>query len=121
MGSEMCIRDSSDTGQPASNVIEQFPKTFATPELNLDVDDVKKFKMVEKFKEQMQFPDAEFNTIDGVRVTIGSSWGLMRASNTSPKLVFRFEAETEQDLIRIKNLFESNLKNIFPELNLDFS
>ena len=111
----------SDTGQPASNVIEQFPKTFATPELNLDVDDVKKFKMVEKFKEQMQFPDAEFNTVDGVRVSIGSSWGLMRASNTSPKLVFRFEAETEEDLKRIKNLFESNLKNIFPELNLDFS
>ena len=111
----------SDTGQPASNVIEQFPKTFATPELNLDVDDVKKFKMVERFKEQMQFPDAEFNTIDGVRVSIGSSWGLMRASNTSPKLVFRFEAETEEDLKRIKNLFESNLKNIFPELNLDFS
>ena len=55
----------SDTGQPTANVIEQFPKTFATPELNLDVDDVKKFKMVEKFKEQMQFPDAEFNTIDG--------------------------------------------------------
>ena len=111
----------SDTGQPASNVIEQFPKTFATPELNLDVDDVKKFKMVERFKEQMQFPDAEFNTIDGVRVSIGSSWGLMRASNTSPKLVFRFEAATEEDLKRIKNLFESNLKNIFPELNLDFS
>ena len=111
----------SDTGQPASNVIEQFPKTFATPELNLEVDDVKKFKMVEKFKEQMKFPDAEFNTIDGVRVSIGSSWGLMRASNTSPKLVFRFEAETEEDLKRIKNLFESNLKNIFPELNLDFS
>ena len=111
----------SDTGQPAANVIEQFPKTFATPELNLDVDDVKKFKMVEKFKEQMQFPDAEFNTVDGVRVSIGSSWGLMRASNTSPKLVFRFEAETEEDLKRIKNLFESNLKNIFPELNLDFS
>ena len=111
----------SDTDLPASNIVKQFPKTFTTPELNLDVDDLSKFKMVEKFKEQMQFPDAEFNTIDGVRVSIGSSWGLMRASNTSPKLVFRFEAETEEDLKRIKNLFESNLKNIFPELNLDFS
>ena len=71
---------------PASSIIGQFQKTFATPEINLNVDDVKKFKMVEKFKEQMQFPDAEFNTIDGVRVSIGSSWGLIRASNTSPKL-----------------------------------
>ena len=111
----------SDTDLPASSIIGQFQKTFATPEINLNVDDVKKFKMVEKFKEQMQFPDAEFNTIDGVRVSIGSSWGLIRASNTSPKLVLRFEAETKEDLKRIKDLFESNLKNIFPELNLDFN
>ena len=95
----------SDTGQPVSSVIEQFPKTFTTPELNLDVDDVSKFKMVEKFKEQMKFPDAEFNTIDGVRVSIGNSWGLMRASNTSPKLVFRFEAESKKDLEKIRSLF----------------
>ena len=111
----------SDTGKPVSSVIEQFPKTFTTPELNLDVDDVSKFKMVEKFKEQMKFPDAEFNTIDGVRVTIGSSWGLMRASNTSPKLVFRFEAESKKDLEKIRRLFALNLKNIFPDLTLDFN
>ena len=111
----------SDTGKPVSSVIEQFPKTFTTPELNLDVDDVSKFKMVEKFKEQMKFPDAEFNTIDGVRVSIGSSWGLMRASNTSPKLVFRFEAESKKDLEKIRSLFALNLKNIFPDLKLDFN
>ena len=111
----------SDTGQTVSSVIEQFPKTFTTPELNLDVDDVSKFKMVEKFKEQMKFPDAEFNTIDGVRVSIGSSWGLMRASNTSPKLVFRFEAESKKDLEKIRSLFALNLKNIFPDLKLDFN
>ena len=111
----------SETGQPASSVIEQFPKTFTTPELNLDVDDVSKFKMVEKFKEHMKFPDAEFNTIDGVRVSIGSSWGLMRASNTSPKLVFRFEAESKKDLEKIRSLFALNLKNIFPDLKLDFN
>ena len=111
----------SDTGQPVSSVIEQFPKTFTTPELNLDVDDVSKFKMVEKFKEQMKFPDAEFNTIDGVRVSIGSSWGVMRASNTSPKLVFRFEAESKKDLEKITSLFALNLKNIFPDLKLDFN
>ena len=45
----------------------------------------------------------------------------MRASNTSPKLVFRFEAESKEDLVVIKNLFESNLRDIFPELELDFN
>ena len=111
----------SDGEQPASKIIDQFPKTFSTPELNLNVTDESKFEMVDKFKDQMQFPESELNTIDGVRITLGNSWGLMRASNTSPKLVFRFEAESETGLKKIKDLFESNLKNIFPELNLDFN
>lgn len=111
----------SDGEQSASKIIDQFPKTFSTPELNLNVTDESKFEMVDKFKDQMQFPESELNTIDGVRITLGNSWGLMRASNTSPKLVFRFEAESETGLKKIKDLFESNLKNIFPELNLDFN
>ena len=111
----------SDANQSVSSMIEEFPKTFSTPELNLNVDDETKFDMVEKFKDQMQFPDAELNTIDGVRVSIGNSWGLMRASNTSPKLVFRFEAESEEDLKDIKNLFELNLRDIFPDLKLNFN
>jgi len=111
----------SDANQSVSSMIEEFPKTFSTPELNLNVDDASKFDMVEKFKDKMQFPDAELNTIDGVRVSIGNSWGLMRASNTSPKLVFRFEAESEEDLKEIKNLFELNLRDIFPDLELNFN
>ena len=111
---------SDDHGTVSSN-IEQFPKTFSTPELNLDVDDEEKFSMVEKFKEEMHFPDGELNTIDGVRISIRNSWGLMRASNTSAKLVFRFEAESEKDLKYIKDLFENNLRNIFPEIELDFN
>ena len=111
----------SDADQSVSSMIEEFPKTFSTPELNLNVDDETKFDMVEKFKDQMQFPDAELNTIDGVRISIGNSWGLMRASNTSPKLVFRFEAESEEDLKDIKNLFELNLRDIFPDLELNFN
>ena len=54
-------------------------------------------------------------------MTIGSAWGLVRASNTSPKLVFRFEAETEEELKEIKELFLDNLKRIFPDLSLNFS
>ena len=77
--------------------------------------------MVEKFKNEMSFPESDLNTIDGVRVTIGSAWGLMRASNTSPKLVFRFEAESDEELLQIKNLFEENLSRIFPDLSLNFN
>ena len=111
----------SDAESSSSEVINKFPKTFSTPELNLDVSDDEKFKMVEQFKSEMSFPNSELNTIDGVRVTIGSAWGLVRASNTSPKLVFRFEAETEEELKEIKELFLDNLKRIFPDLSLNFS
>jgi phosphomannomutase/phosphoglucomutase len=105
----------------ASDIIKKFPKTFSTPELNLDVTDDVKFEMVDRFKNEMSFPSAEFNTIDGVRVTIGSAWGLMRASNTSPKLVFRFEAETQKELEEIQGLFLQNLNRIFPNLPINFS
>jgi phosphomannomutase/phosphoglucomutase len=111
----------SDEESSSSEVINRFPKTFSTPELNLDVTDGEKFNMVEKFKSEMSFPDSEINTIDGARVTIGSAWGLVRASNTSPKLVFRFEAESEEELQGIKDLFLENLKRIFPDLELNFS
>ena len=106
--------------QTASEIIHEFPKTFSTPELNLEVDDSNKFKMVDDFIEGHDIHDAEKNTIDGIRISIGTAWGLLRASNTSPKLVFRFEAETQEDLNMIKGRFESNLKRIFPELELAF-
>ena len=105
----------------ASEIIKKFPKTFSTPELNLDVTDDAKFEMVDRFKNEMSFPGAEFNTIDGVRVTIGSAWGLMRASNTSPKLVFRFEAGTQKELEEIQDLFLQNLNRIFPNFPINFS
>lgn len=111
----------ANEGSSATEIIEKFPKTFSTPELNLTVSDETKFQMVEKFKNEMSFPESDLNTIDGVRVTIGSAWGLMRASNTSPKLVFRFEAESDEELLQIKNLFEENLSRIFPDLSLNFN
>ena len=111
----------SDDALSSSEVINKFPKTFSTPELNLEVTDDEKFDMIEEFKSKMSFPNSELNTIDGVRVTIGSAWGLVRASNTSPKLVFRFEAETEEELQGIRKLFLDNLETIFPDLPLNFS
>ena len=68
----------------------------------------------------MEFPNADINTIDGIRITIGDSWALMRASNTSPKLVLRFEGDTEDNLNQIKTLFEENFLRIFPDIKLDY-
>ncbi len=103
-----------------SELVNKIPSTHSTPELNLDVEDKEKFNIVNKFKSEMQFPNADINTIDGVRISIGNSWALIRASNTSPKLVLRFEGDTENNLNQIKKLFEDNFLRIFPEIKLDY-
>ena len=103
-----------------SEKMKEIPSTYSTPELNLNVKDEDKFTIVEKFKSKMEFPNADINTIDGIRITIGDSWALMRASNTSPKLVLRFEGDTEDNLNQIKTLFEKNFLRIFPDIKLDY-
>ena len=98
------------------NIFYDVPNLVSTPEINIPVSDDKKFEIVEKFIENSHFGDALIIDIDGIRVEFERGWGLLRASNTSPVLVLRFEAETENDLENIQNLFNQNLKSIDPEL-----
>ena len=100
------------------NIFYDVPNLVSTPEINIPVSDDKKFEIVEKFIENSHFDDALIIDIDGIRVEFERGWGLLRASNTSPVLVLRFEAETENDLEDIKNLFNQNLKSIDPRLNI---
>ena len=110
----------SDLDTSVSKLVEKIPLTHSTPELNLNVEDEEKFNIVEKFKLEMEFTNADINTIDGIRISIGNSWALMRASNTSPKLVLRFEGDTEDNLNQIKSLFEDNFLRIFPDIKLNY-
>ena len=110
----------TDLDISVSELVNKIPSTHSTPELNLNVKDEEKFNMVAKFKSEMEFSNAKINTIDGVRISIGNSWALMRASNTSPKLVLRFEGDTEDNLNQIRKLFENNFLKIFPDIKLDY-
>ena len=110
----------TDLDVSISELVNKIPSTHSTPELNLNVKDEEKFNMVEKFKSEMEFPNADINTIDGVRISIDNSWALLRASNTSPKLVLRFEGDTDDNLNQIKSLFENNFLRIFPDIKLDY-
>ena len=111
----------SDSNTNISELVKKYPTTFSTPELTLEVPDDEKFNMVNKFKSEMIFPGLEVNTIDGIRVSLGNSWALMRASNTSANLVFRFEGDTEDNLNKIKSLFEKNFLRIFPDNKLKYN
>ncbi|MEX2155232.1 MAG: phosphomannomutase/phosphoglucomutase [Gemmatimonadales bacterium] len=84
-------------GGPLSRLLAGLPRTFATPELRVDSPDEEKFAVVQRAAEHFaaKYP---VSTLDGVRITFPKGWGLLRASNTQPVLVMRFEAATPQAL-----------------------
>jgi phosphomannomutase/phosphoglucomutase len=104
-----------------STIFDQLPKAYSTPEININVDESKKFKIVEDFVLQSDFGKGEKITIDGLRVNFSDGWGLLRASNTTPKLVLRFEANSPERLDEIQNIFLNQLKKIDETINIELS
>lgn len=107
--------------KPASEVFTGFrmPR-FSTPEIKLPVDEAKKFALVEKIIKLADFPDGHCNFLDGIRVEFEKGWGLIRASNTSPALLLRFEAEDEPTMIELKNRFKALIHSADKSIGLDF-
>lgn len=91
---------------PLSSLLKDVPQTFTTPEIRVDCSDEKKFEIIEKIKEIFK-KKYEVIEIDGARVLMPGGWGLVRASNTQPALVLRFEANTSERLEEIKQEVES--------------
>ena len=101
-------------------VFNSYPKHFSTPEINLKVPEEVKFKIIDELKTLINPSEYVLIDIDGIRLESENSWGLVRASNTSPNLVLRFEGKTESDLLEIKNYFKEILSKIEFDLQLDF-
>lgn len=87
------------------------PRTFTTPEIRVDCPDEKKFKVVERVRESFrkEYPIVD---VDGVRVLFPDGWGLVRASNTQPVLVLRFEARSPERLREIQTLMEKRVAEL---------
>jgi phosphomannomutase/phosphoglucomutase len=100
----------SKTENKLSQLLSDVPKTFFTPEIRVTCSDKIKFKVVETVKEILR-KDYPVIDVDGVRVKFEDGWGLLRASNTQPALVLRFEAMTEHRLEIIKKLIEDKVKS----------
>lgn len=100
------VRILSETNIPLSQFLKDVPKTFTTPEIRVDCPDESKFTVTEAVKEHYRgkYPIID---VDGVRVSFGDGWGLVRASNTQPALVLRFEADTPGRLKEIREEVES--------------
>ncbi|HAQ85361.1 MAG TPA: phosphomannomutase/phosphoglucomutase, partial [Pseudomonas sp.] len=104
----------------AEQVFSAFPNDISTPEINIQVTEESKFTIIESLHRDAHWGDANITTLDGVRVDYPKGWGLVRASNTTPVLVLRFEAETEEELKRIQDVFRAQLYTVAPDLTLPF-
>ena len=95
-----------------SEILEALPKGFSTPELNIELNEGEQHKLIEKLQKEAIFPKAiDIIKIDGLRVEYSSGFGLMRASNTTPRIVLRFEADTAANLDSIQEDFKLILQN----------
>lgn len=106
----------SRTDGDADALFERFPSLCTTPEINIDVTEENKFAIVDYLQNHADFGEGERRVIDGIRMDYADGWGLCRASNTSPKLVLRFEATNEESLNRIRERFENNVRKAMEAL-----
>jgi phosphomannomutase / phosphoglucomutase len=110
---------SADT-RKSVDIFAALPNSIATPEINVAIDDNRKHSFVQQLTDRGIFGDGKLIDIDGVRVEFSHGWGLVRASNTTPNLVIRFEGDDQQSIDNMKQLFKQQMLMIDSRLNLDF-
>jgi len=96
------LRIVADSGKTLGALLDTVPQYVATPEIRLDASDEEKFAIVDRVRDHFS-KDHEVIAIDGARIKFGDGWGLVRASNTQPVLVVRFEAKTKERLKEIQD------------------
>jgi len=101
-------------------LLEALPAGVSTPEIKVDAPGGDPHALVERFRTAASFEGARASTIDGLRVDWPDGWGLVRASNTTPVLVMRFDADTQEALERIQGQFREQLLALEPSLPLPF-
>jgi phosphomannomutase/phosphoglucomutase len=107
-------------GRSAQEILSALPKGTSTPELKIAMEEGEHYRFIEKFQQHAQFEGARVTTIDGVRADWADGWGLVRASNTTPVLVLRFDADSDAALLRIQNVFREQLLAVDKNLKLPF-
>ena len=96
----------------AEQLLQSLPTSVVTPELRIEVSDEDKFTLMALIAELADFPQARINTLDGIRADFCHGWGLIRASNTTPALLLRFEADNQETLQQIQQQFRDLLSRV---------
>ncbi|GJM12741.1 MAG: phosphoglucomutase [Pseudohongiella sp.] len=110
----------SESSQTSEELFSQFSTGFSTSEIKVEVQEERKFHLMDRIFEIADFPGAKLITLDGLRVEYADGWGLVRASNTSPALLLRFEADTPERLDEIQAGIRSLLHRADKNLEIGF-
>jgi len=105
---------------PPEAILNALPASYSTPELKVQMQEGENHAFIDQFRSVARFEGAEISVIDGLRADFADGWGLVRASNTTPILVVRFDAESEDALARIKATFREQMLALRPDLELPF-
>ena len=103
-----------------TETLNALPNGISTPEIKVDAPAGNPHAFVDRFQAGAAFPGARLSTIDGLRVDYPDGWGLVRASNTTPILVMRFDADSQDALARIQAAFREQILALQPDLELPF-
>jgi phosphomannomutase/phosphoglucomutase len=106
--------------RPPCELFDELPNSLSTPELRVGLPEGASFLLMRRLKELAHFPEARVSNLDGLRVEFEDSWGLVRPSNTTPALVFRFEGDSDSALERVKDRFRALLGEAAPHVTPPF-
>jgi len=109
-GAARLLRIAADSGKTVRQLLADVPDFVSTPEIRIEVDEEKKFAIVDRAVKHFRSKHDVID-VDGVRVLFGDGWGLIRASNTQPVLVARYEARSSERLAQIRGEMETWLRS----------
>ncbi|PCI76562.1 MAG: phosphomannomutase/phosphoglucomutase [SAR86 cluster bacterium] len=110
----------SESSASSDEIFDQFFTGFCTPEIKIEVPEERKFSLMDRLLELANFPAAKLITLDGLRVEYADGWGLVRASNTSPALLLRFEADSQERMDEIQEKFRTLILSVDKNLEIGF-
>lgn len=110
----------SNDPRSSAEIFAELPDSMSTPELSMSLPEGKGIELVERLIADGDMLGAKIIKIDGIRAEFEHGWGLMRASNTMPAVIFRFEADDINGLKYVQDVFRQELLKIDPELKLPF-
>jgi phosphomannomutase/phosphoglucomutase len=113
---EIIAADSRNSQQ----IFASLPDAVNTPELRVDMQEGEPQRFMDELMSRADFPDANVIMIDGIRADFENGWGLVRASNTMPSLILRFEGQDKQALAEIQEKFRAMMLEVDPNLQLPF-